>query len=288
MTMSTASLILRGSMKIHVVARIGLAMSMAALLVVAQPAGAQEPEPEVPREVREQRPPRTKISLDYQQYRFDRTFSPWHLSSAEVSRRGTGGTLIGRFNHARRFDRNGTQFEVDAYPRLMDGTYGYLNVGYAPDALFPEWRAGAELFTSLPASWEASAGARWMKFDSRDVMVYTGSMAKYVGNYWISARPFVTPKDEGTSVTAILTARRYYADADHYVGVSVGYGTSPSDLVTEAQLDREQKWKAAFEGKASVRAPLRFVWRLSYDREEFARLDPLDRWGMKIGLERDF
>lgn len=286
--MSTAPLTFRGSMNTHVAARIGLAVSMATLLVLAQPAGAQDPDPEAREEVREQRPPRTKISLDYQYYRFDRTFSAWHLSSGEVSRRGTMGTLIGRFNHARRFDRNGTQFEVDAYPRIAKGTYGYLNVGYAPEALFPEWRAGGELFRSLPGSFEASLGSRWLKFGSKDVVIYTGSVGKYVGNYWISARPFVTPKDDGTSVTAIVTARRYYADADHYMGVSVGYGTSPADLVSEVQLTRDHKWKAAFEGKASIQAPLRFVWRLSYDREEFARTDRLDRWGVKIGLERDF
>jgi YaiO family outer membrane protein len=109
-----------------------------------------------------------------------------------------------------------------------------------------------------------------------------------VGNYWLSARPFITPKDDGTSVTAILSARRYYADADHYVGVSAGYGSAPSDLITEAELEREHSWKAAFEGKASIHGPLRLTCRLSYNREEQALRDPLNRWGMKVGFERDF
>lgn len=267
-----------------------LALTAIALLGAVPAAFAQDSGPELDRGARTEKPSElhSKLSVDYQYFQFDRTFSPWHLTSVALSRRTPVGSVIGRFNHARRFDRQGTQFEVDAYPKFAKGTYGYLNVGYAPESLFPEWRAGGELFKNLPGSWESSAGVRWLRFPSRDVLIYTGSVGKYVGNYWISARPFVTPKTDGTSVTTIVSARRYYRDRNNYVGASAGFGTSPADLVSESELNRDESWKLAFEGKRAIDAPLRLTWRLSYDRQEFPRRDPYNRWGLKIGFERDF
>ena len=231
---------------------------------------------------------RSEISVDYRYDRFDRTFSPWHSTSVALSRQTPVGTVIGRVNHARRFDRSGAQVELDAYPKFAKNTYGYVNLGYAPSALFPEWRAGAELHRSLPGSWESSVGLRWLRFESRDVRIYTGSVGRYFGNYWISARPFVTPTDSATSVTTTVTARRYFRDGDNYLGVMVGYGRSPADIVSEQHLSYEQRVKLAAEGKRAVHTDLRLTWRLSYDREELSRGRPNNQWGLKIGFERDF
>ena len=85
---------------------------------------------------------------------------PWRLASVALSRPSSAGTFIVRLNYANRFATDGVPVEADAYPRVNDKSYLYLNAGYRNAAIFPEWRAGGEVFTALPGAWEASAGFR--------------------------------------------------------------------------------------------------------------------------------
>jgi YaiO family outer membrane protein len=161
---------------------------------------------------------------------FSRTFSPAHAVSAQLARANQWGSSIIRLNYAHRFSSNGIQPEIDLYPRITNGIYAYLNYGYSESDLFPQHRVGAELFTKLPASLEASAGIRYLYFGSASkVTIYTGSLGWYYKSYWFSLRPYITPGEPGTSFSTNLTVRRYFSDADNYIGITGGYGFSPDD-----------------------------------------------------------
>lgn len=161
---------------------------------------------------------------------FSRTFNPAHALSAQLARANRWGSSIIRLNYAHRFSSNGIQPEIDLYPRIADGIYAYLNYGYSESDLFPQHRVGAELFTKLPASFEASAGVRYLYFGSTSkVTIYTGSLGWYYKSYWFSLRPYITPGEPGTSFSTNLTVRRYFSDADNYIGLTGGYGFSPDD-----------------------------------------------------------
>lgn len=160
---------------------------------------------------------------------FSRTFDPAHYASASLGRTNSWGSSIVRANYAHRFGTDGIQAEVDLYPRIVNGVYAYLNYGFSPSDLFPQHRIGAELYTKLPRSFEASAGLRYLYFDSdTKIAIFTGSIGWYVKDYWLSIRPYITPdKITGTSVSASLTVRRYFSEAETYVGLSAGLGFSP-------------------------------------------------------------
>jgi YaiO family outer membrane protein len=161
---------------------------------------------------------------------FSRTFSPAHSLAAQLARTNRWGSSIIRLNYAHRFSANGIQPEIDLYPRIADGIYAYLNYGYSESDLFPQHRVGAEVFSKLPASLEASAGIRYLYFGSASkVTIYTGSVGWYYKSYWISLRPYITPGEPGTSFSTNLTIRRYFKDADNYMGLTGGYGFSPDD-----------------------------------------------------------
>ncbi|NLF41546.1 MAG: YaiO family outer membrane beta-barrel protein [Bacteroidales bacterium] len=157
--------------------------------------------------------------------------SPWHLGYLEYARRTKAvGTLIGRVNYARKFDRDGVQFEVDAYPIITSGTYLYLNAGYSPDDLFPTTRFGFEVFQSLPLSFEVSAGFRMLNYVHNDLMVLTGSVSKYYKKYYFSFRPYFTfASTGGDSQAYYLTARRYFTSTDHHLTLIIGTGFSADD-----------------------------------------------------------
>jgi YaiO family outer membrane protein len=70
---------------------------------------------------------------------------------------------------------------------------------------------------------------RYLDFSESGVDIYTATFGKYFGNYWLSLRSYVTPDPEGTSVSGYLTGRRYFSDAENYIGLRIGFGVSPDD-----------------------------------------------------------
>jgi len=66
-------------------------------------------------------------------------------------------------------------------------------------------------------------------FSSSNVAIYTAYAGKYIGNYWLSLRTYITPSDTKTSVSLNFQTRKYFADADNYIGFGFGYGVSPDD-----------------------------------------------------------
>jgi YaiO family outer membrane protein len=185
-----------------------------------------------------------QISFDVSRSSFNKTFDDWYFASLGYGGRPFGFSFSGRINYANRFDRDGVQFEVDAYPKFRPGTYAYFNVGYSSSSLFPEYRAGAEIFQSLPKSFEGSLGLRHLRFSSSNVTLYTGSIAKYYRSYYFALRPFYRTKSAGSSTSARLMIRKYLSDPKYYatfadwIGVSLGVGSSPEEDVATFELFR--------------------------------------------------
>lgn len=109
-----------------------------------------------------------RAGLDYGHVRFGggADLDPWHTTTAEVSRKDPGATLIAGLNWAQRFGQAGVQVEMDAYPRIARGTYAYLNAGYSAASIFPVARIGAEIYTSPASGTEASIGVRHLEFST--------------------------------------------------------------------------------------------------------------------------
>lgn len=163
-------------------------------------------------------------TLDY----FDNS-NPWHWAYIQYKHKTSLGAVIGRVNYASRFGLQGYQMEVDAYPTLSKMSYAYLNIGYSPTTLFPVFRLGMDYNRKLPGAFEASLGFRYLNFGTSNVTIFTGHVGKYLGNYWFSFRPYVTPGNNDVSVSGFFVARRYFSSAENYVGLQLGYGTSPDD-----------------------------------------------------------
>lgn len=179
----------------------------------------------------------TKITLNYWTDVFDES-SPWNFASASIGRKTPHfGSLTLRYNYANRFGNNGQQLEIDAYPAIYKGIYVYLSAGVSNKKNFPFSRISIEPYFKLPKSFEASLGIRYMNFDdtrlfaldSNKIIIYTGTIGVYFGNYWLSGRPYFTKGIDAWSKSASLTLRRYFTDEDSYLSVSVGTGRSPDE-----------------------------------------------------------
>lgn len=262
-------------------------------LLLAAPAGAQEAGCEagtacaVPPPA-EETATVNRASLEYGITHFDGPTEPWHTVSAELSRKTRAATLVARATVAERFGRRGEQFEVDAYPRISPRFYGYLNAGWSPSEIFPELRLGAELYANAGGGTELSAGARRLEFATQGVTILTGSVGRYAGNYYFSARPYVTPRDEGTSYSGTLLARRYFATADSYATLTVGAGSAPTEGAQEFELDRVSSRRVGVFGRTPLGRGVGVRWSAGYEREELTPAVDRGRVTAGLGLEKRF
>jgi YaiO family outer membrane protein len=194
---------------------------------------------------------KNQLGFYYDYVYFDKQFNaPWQLASVDYKRQTPLGAVIGRINYANRFNTNGIQAEVDAYPHLSRMFYSYLNAGYSNDVgVFPHYRAGYSLYANLPGSWEAEAGFRYLFFNS-STWIYTVSLGKYYRNFWFNVRSYLTPGGSA-SQSYTLNTRYYYGGSDDYFSAGIGTGISPDDQNNNVQLNepyslKSNKLSAAF------------------------------------------
>lgn len=190
------------------------ALSAAAMIVCAAPAGAQEADPAWTAT-------RYELSLP-------EAGDAWHLASVEAGLRRARLTPVARVSWASRFGAESVQLEADLYPALPGVGYAYLSAAASGGAPFPELRLAAEAYATLPAGFEASAGVVHMGFDSDHVLVAVGSASKYAGNYWLSVRPSWTTSTEEFAVS--LIARRYLRSAAEHLTIRLLAGSTPEEI----------------------------------------------------------
>ena len=228
------------------------------------------------------------VSINYDLNLFDSNFDPWHLASVDISRKFEFGSLIFRTNYASRFNKNGYQFETDGYIRFLDGIYSYINFGYSPSNLFPDFRFGIEPYFKLAFAMEISIGYRYLLFDKKGVNLYTGHLGKYLGNYWISIRPFISPKIESTGFSGIFIIRRYFADSDNYLSLLGGMGFAQSGELNNNEFLKLDSKKIGIEYQVTLSKYLILKTGLQYAYEEYYKDKWRNSYELKIGLKRRF
>ncbi len=99
---------------------------------------------------------RNTIRLTYTLDYFDKAFGrhPWHITALSYGRKTKLGSVIARINLANRFGNTGFQGEMDAYPKISENNYCYLNYGFSQSSVFPKNRLGLEWYHNFPKSFE--------------------------------------------------------------------------------------------------------------------------------------
>ena len=170
---------------------------------------------------------------------FDDDRATWKEAALTLGRITPIGTVLARGSYSERFGLTDTQFELEAYPRLRPGTYGYVNVGASFDkALYPGSRVGLELYQSLGRGFEGSLGWRRLDFASA-TNIYVGTMTKYAGNWMLTGKVYFIPAEPSDSTSYHGVVRRYFgSDGTSFLGMGYSHGFSReeirnlSDLIT--------------------------------------------------------
>lgn len=236
---------------------------------------------------------KNKIGINYDFVSFDKQFEdPWHLASLEYSRLTGIGPVIGRLSLANRFGNSGSQFELDAYPRLSKTFYAYLNGGYSSSSVFPAYRAGVSLFAALPAAFEAEAGFRMLNFGD-PTWIYIGSLSKYYRSFLFTLRSMLTPVNSSVSHAMQFNTRFYIGSADDYLSLGLATGLSPDNPRNNALFNNGQNYKlnsnsisAAFQ--RSIKMVNIVVLRASFANQEYQQNVHGNQFELGAGYIRRF
>lgn len=237
---------------------------------------------------------KNQIGLDYEFTYFDKRFDdPWHLVSLDYSRSTKIGSIIGRINYANRFNSNGTQFVVDAYPGISDTFYAYVSGGIATSgSVFPDYRAGFSLYANLPSSFEGELGFRMLSFGD-PTWIYTASVGKYISNFWLNARTYLTPSNENISQSYSLNVRYYLAGADDYLSFGIGTGISPDNESNNILYNNGDTYKLKSNNislgyRLSVKTTNVFFITTSLENQEYAQGSKGNQFSIGAGYFKRF
>ena len=208
----------------------------------------------------------------------------WREWQMSVGRTTPIGSIIFKGSRAERFGLEDNQFEFEAYPRFRPGTYAYVAGAYSPNAiLYPRYRYAADLYQSLGAGFEGSAGFRRLGF-GRGVNIYAGSLSKYYGPWLFTGRAFVTPDSAGTTRSYQGSIRRYFGGAGTYVGVRYGRGGWREELLNRNDFEVLDSHVGAAEATVILSGHLELNLSGSYSREDRVEQRNVRQYSLSTGL----
>lgn len=219
---------------------------------------------------------------------FDDGRASWKETAATIGRQTSVGTIATRISYAERFGLSDTQFEIEAYPRLRPGTYGYVNIGGSVEqALYPQNRVGLELYQSLGRGFEASGGWRRLHF-ADTTNIYVGSLTKYAGQWMITGRAYYVPGELTDSTSYYGSLRRYFGnDGTSFWGTSYGHGFSREEIRNASDLFLANADTVRGEFDARVGRRWRAAATASTSRQERA-IGPLRQHTLSASLRVEF
>jgi YaiO family outer membrane protein len=211
------------------------------------------------------------VSITYNYSHFDKQFNDdWHIVGIGYKRVTPIGSVIIRGNYANKFAQDGTQLELEAYPRLSKTFYMYVGAAYSNDVgLFPKYRTGVSLNANLPHSFEAEIGYRQLYF-SNNIWMYTASVGKYYKNFWFNLRTYLTPDNKNISHSYTGTVRYYTKSAQDYVAFQIGTGISPEENrnnLLENETFKLKTFKIGAEYNFAIKTNAFSVGTMYYNQE---------------------
>ncbi len=227
------------------------------------------------------------VGATYDYDTFEGQIEPWHTWSVYGrTRTKLTGALIARVTQSLRYDGFGTLVELDAYPSIGKNGYAYLNVGGSGAGFFPKFRFGASYYHNLEKAWEVEGGYRYLGFSSATHII-TGSLGKYLGNWWLNARVNVIPDDSGTSTSGQFTARYYFKTAEDFFSLQLGTGVSP-DEETRDQSQLLNSYRARIGYQQLVSPKFMIYGYTGYSRDELSTDNFRNNINLSLGFEFRF
>lgn len=183
-----------------------------------------------------------RIGINYNYTAIDRDeIGPWHLAHLEYINDQKWGSIIGRISYAERYASNnliskGLQYELESYYITSKRSYTYWDATYSNDNIFPKFKLGGSFYLNYKKGWETDLGLRFIKTQNIDVITLVAGVTKTIGPYWLSLKAYLNNNKERYNPVLSINNRYYFNSKYDYATVNFGFGTSPDERTTIAQL----------------------------------------------------
>lgn len=211
---------------------------------------------------------------------------PWLETSVTLGRETRAGSLLVRGSQAERFGLEDRQYEIEFYPSIRPGTYGFIEFGVGDTKdLYPTRRMTIDLYQSLGHGFEASGGYRRLQFAST-TEIYVGTLSKYAGHWMLTAKVFHVPDATlGSTQSYHAQVRRYFgAEGTSFAGLGYSRGFSREEPRGSGDLLRLGADTVRGQLQADVSPYLRFSASFSYSRQERSTQSALRQHTMGAGI----
>jgi YaiO family outer membrane protein len=163
--------------------------------------------------------------LSWEYFSFSEGRTPWSTETFAVKRAVPFGALSLGLTRVLRFDIVDYAVLFDNYIDLW--RRAYTNVRFQitrQPVVLPRADFVVEVFQGFGSAWEGSGNYRLMKFPDKNVHILGGSLAYYVGGWYLRAKSQLALAEESTNLFTMAAARRYLGKVDNFVDLSAGAG----------------------------------------------------------------
>ena len=77
-----------------------------------------------------------------------------------------------------------------------------------------------------------------MGYRTSEVLIYTGSIGYYPGNWWLSIRPYISSGNNGVAQTWVFKARRFFKTPITFLELQLGAGANPDNSYLDQAYDQ--------------------------------------------------
>ncbi len=172
------------------------------------------------------------LSVHYIYYNF-KTQTDWNVTEVEYSRQFQKIAFIGSLNYAHRFNRTGSQFMAQAFPKIGNRAYMWLLAGISDGKTFPDLVYGSSFFVNIKKYWEVEAGIRFFKVKNNEKATILRGGLVYHNKKHRFAYGIAQVRGTGaTGLTHILSYQNYFKNDESFLRIGVGTGSSTDILLT--------------------------------------------------------
>lgn len=220
---------------------------------------------------------------------FEDSNSALHSSTIEYGRKFGRNTLIGRINYGITNFNKELQTEIEAYLKIKNKSYLYLNSGFAGDnGIFPQYKIGAEFFQDFHKV-STSIGSRYFFFDKDNkTLLVTGHLGLYAKNWKIEYRHYLAETNTDWLSSSILNVRRNFETTESYLQFDLQYGSLPYFFLNNATFQRLNAYRLGINGKFRIEKNYFIQPIFMYEREEFIPNQYRNRYSFQINLSKRF
>ena len=176
--------------------------------------------------------------------------APQHIAFLEYKRNFSKAPFLVRLNYGQMFQKESVQLEFDLYPKISKNSYLYLNQAVSSArSVFPSYKAGLEYYVALPEHVTASAGARFLKFQTSTVWIGTAHIGYQFTNWQPNYRIFLTSLGGKQFLSHSLLLKRDFWARESFVQLEFQYGNMPYSFFTTNEISRINAYRFGLQYK---------------------------------------